>query len=105
MVAVFNARHALALAFDQLFLHVWHSFDRAAYFINFSEFCERLLAQLIRFRFHDMAAVKEILIFEQVCLISEDLLHAQRPLLVEWTRQTHGFVPGRQLQGPAARTF
>ena len=51
----------------------------------------------------DMAAIKYVLEFEQIGLISEDLLQAQRPLLVPGPRQTHRLVPGGQLQGAAAR--
>ena len=50
-------------------------------------------------------AVEDVAIFEQVGLIGHDLLHAQRPLLIEGTRQAERLVPGRKLHGAGARVL
>ena len=47
-------------------------------------------------------AVENVAVFEQVGLVGENLLHAQRPLLVPGSRQAECFVPGRQLHRPRA---
>ncbi|GBD41802.1 hypothetical protein HRbin39_01188 [bacterium HR39] len=52
-----------------------------------------------------MRAVEDVLVFEEVGLVGEDLLGAQRPLLVPWTRQTQRLVPGGKLHGPRAGVF
>ena len=43
---------------------------------------------------------KMSLVLEQVGLEGQDLLDAQRPLLVPRAGQAEGLVPGRQLEGP-----
>ena len=50
-------------------------------------------------------AVEHVAVFEQVGLVGEDLLHAQRPLLVPGPRQAERLVPGRQLHRAGARVF
>ncbi len=50
-------------------------------------------------------AVENVAVFQQVGLVGEDLLHAQRPLLVPRPRQAERFVPGRQLHGARAGVF
>ena len=47
-------------------------------------------------------AVEEVVIFQQVGLIGEDLLHPQRPLLVEGAGQAKRLVPGGKLDGAGA---
>ena len=49
-----------------------------------------------------MAAVEEVGVFEQIGLEGDDLLHAQRPLLVPGARQAERLVPGRKLHGAGA---
>ena len=51
---------------------------------------------------HGLGAVEQVGIFEQVGLVGQDLLHAQRPLLVPGARQAQGLVPGRELDGAGA---
>ena len=48
-------------------------------------------------------AVEDVSVFEQVGLVSEDLLHAQRPLLIPRPRQAERLVPGGELHGARAR--
>ncbi len=43
--------------------------------------------------------IEDVAIFEQVGLISDDLLHADRPLLIPRPRQAQRLVPGRKLNG------
>jgi hypothetical protein len=47
----------------------------------------------------DDRAVEEVVVFQQVGLVGQHLLHAQRPLLVPGPRQAERLVPGRQLHG------
>ena len=49
--------------------------------------------------------VENVAVFQEVGLVGQDLLHAQRPLLVPWTRQAERLVPGRQLHRPRARVL
>ncbi len=52
---------------------------------------------------HHRAAVEKVRVLEQVGLVGEDLLQAQRPLLIPRARQRQRLVPAGQLQGAAAR--
>ena len=47
-------------------------------------------------------AIEEVVVLQQVGLVGQDLLHAQRPLLVPRARQAERLVPGRQLDGAGA---
>src|SRR3989442_1743304 len=50
----------------------------------------------------DGRAVEEVGVLEEVGLVGEDLLQAERPLLVPGARQAEGFVPCGQLERTAA---
>ena len=50
-------------------------------------------------------AVENVAILQQVGLVGEDLLQAQRPLLVPRPGQAERLVPGRQLHRPRPRPF
>ena len=49
--------------------------------------------------------VKQVVEFQKIGFIGEDLLHPHGPLLVPGARQAKRFVPGRQLDGTGARLF
>ena len=51
---------------------------------------------------HGLGAVEQVVVLQQVGLVGQDLLHAQRPLLVPRARQAERLVPGRQLHGAGA---
>jgi hypothetical protein len=70
--------------------------------VDQGQLLQRALRQLGDLGLDHVAAVEQVLVFQQVGLVGQHLLQAQRPLLVERTRQAQGLVPGRQLQGPAA---
>ena len=53
-------------------------------------------------RLDDLRSVEEVAVLEQVGLVREHLLHAQRPLLVPRRRQTERLVPARQLDRAGA---
>ena len=50
-------------------------------------------------------AIKQVLVFQQVCFKRHDLLHAHGPLLIPWTGEAQGLVPGRKLNRTCARLF
>ena len=91
--------------FDQPRLHVFDRGDGAAHLV------QRLqLGAGAGFQFLDLGgdggvAVEKIAIFQKVGLIGDDLLHAQRPLLVPGARQAQRLVPGWQLHGAGAGVF
>src|SRR5437868_5186875 len=76
-----------------------------AVFTAFASRAARLALELLHLRRDLLGAVKDVAVFEQISLVGEDLLHAQRPLLIERPRQAERFVPGRQLHGARARTL
>ena len=80
---------------DQAFLHIVDSINGAAHLIYLRQLCARLRFQLSGFSIDDVAAIKQILIFEKIGFKGEDLLHPQRPLLIPRARQTQRFIPGR----------
>ena len=93
--------------FDQLLLHValLDRGDRAAQRLDVGELVLRLALELLDLGGDRRRAVENVAVFEQVGLVGEDLLHAQRPLLVPRPRQAERLVPGRQLHGAGARVL
>ena len=75
---------------------------RAAELVDLLEFGHRLGLELGDLAGDLGIAVENVAIFQEVGLIGHDLLHAQRPLLVEGARQAERLVPGRQLHGAGA---
>ena len=65
-----------------------------------SQLGPRGLGHLGRLLLDDHRAVEDVLVLEQVRLEGQDLLDAQRPLLVPGPGQPERLVPGRQLHGP-----
>jgi hypothetical protein len=53
----------------------------------------------------DLRAVEDVVVLEQVGLVGQHLLDAQRPLLVPRPRQAERLVPGRQLHRAGARVL
>ena len=53
----------------------------------------------------DGRPVEDVAVLEDVGLVGDDLLDAQRPLLVPGPRQTEGLVPGGELHGARARVL
>ena len=107
LLAALDGRDAPRLAFDQALLHVavLGRGNGAAEFEHAREFGARFFAQRGDARLNHFGAVKQIRILEQIGFVREHLLNAQRPLLVPRARQAERFIPRRQLQRAAARTF
>jgi len=59
--------------------------------------------ELFDLRFDDDGAVEDVGVFEEVGFVSQDLLEAERPLLVPRAREREGLVPCGELEGAAAR--
>ena len=53
---------------------------------------------------HHLRALEDVRVLEQVGFVGQDLLEAQRPLLVPWPGKAERLVPGGQLEraGPGA---
>src|SRR5713101_4524234 len=87
------------IGFDELLLHVARldRGDRAAHGVDPRELGFRLALELRDFLGDRGRAVENVRIVEQVGLIGEYLLQAQRPLLVPRPRQAERLVPVRKL--------
>ena len=87
---------------DQLTLHVagLHRGHRAAHLGHPVDLGSRLGHQGGDLRLDDGAAGEQVLVLQQVGLVGQHLLHAQRPLLVPRPGQPECLVPGRQLHRP-----
>ena len=90
---------------DEAFLHEADGVLGAADLVDLGQRRAGFLFQLFGLGIDHMAAIEDVLELEQVGLVGEDLLEAERPLLVPGTWQAHRLVPGRQLQGAAPRFF
>ncbi|GJE60286.1 hypothetical protein MPOCJGCO_2397 [Methylobacterium trifolii] len=66
------------------------------------EFRPGLLLEGLDLGVDHLRAVEDVVVFEEIGLEGEDLLHAHRPLLVPGPRQAERLVPGRQLHGARA---
>jgi hypothetical protein len=91
---------ALGVGLHQRLLHigVLDRRDRAPHLEHARELFAGGLDQLARSRLDDVRAVEDVRVLEQVGLVGEDLLCAQRELLIPRPGQAEGLVPGRQLQ-------
>ena len=78
---------------------------RAAHGVDAFDLFAGFSLERLDFAGNFLRAIENIAVVEQVGLISEDLLHPQRPLLIPWSRQPERLVPGRQLHGTGARVL
>ena len=62
-------------------------------------------AQLGDLGLDDLRTLEQVAVLEQVGLVREHLLDAQRPLLIPRRRQAERFVPARELDGARARVL
>ena len=95
-----DAPHPLGLAAHQATLELVDRLEGPTECFHVGQLRRGGLGQLGRLGLDDPRALEDVVVLEHVGLEHEDLLHAQRPLLVPRPRQTQGFVPGRQLRGP-----
>ena len=95
------------LDFDELLLHVARldRRHRAAHGVDARQFFLGLGLERLHLALDLGRAVEDVAVVEQVGLVGQDLLHAQRPLLVPRPRQAERLVPGRQLHGAGARVL
>jgi hypothetical protein len=79
-----------------------HARHRAAEGIEVGKFAPHLVLDVGDALLDDARAVEDILVIEEIGLEGEDLLHAQRPLLIPRARQAERLVPGRKLHRAGA---
>ena len=103
LLAGLDPAHALGVALDQRALHVVDGRHRAAHGLDAGELLLGRGLELVDLAAHDLGAVEDVGVLEEVGLVGEDLLHAERPLLVPGARQAQRLVPGGQLHGARAR--
>ena len=102
LLAGLDAADALAVRVDERGLHVVDRLDRAAVLGDDRHLGARALEQLRDEPLHDLRALEDVGVLEQVGLVGEHLLDAQRPLLVPRARQAERLVPRRQLDRAGA---
>ena len=103
LLARLDPADALAVGVDQRGLHVGDGLDRAAVLGDDRHLGACALEQLLDEALHHLRALEDVGVLEDVGLVGEHLLDAQRPLLVPRARQPQRLVPGRQLDRPGAR--
>ncbi len=103
LLAVLDAPQPLAVGVDECALHVAHARDGAAVLGHDGHLGAGALQELGHEAVHDLRALEEVGVLEQVGLVGQDLLDAQRPLLVPRAGQAEGLVPGRELDRPRPR--
>ena len=104
MLAGLDAPHPLGVALHEPALHLVDHGERAAAVEHPLQLGLGRLDQLGDLRLDDVRTVEQVVVLEQVGLVGEHLLDAQRPLLVPRRRQAERLVPARQLHrtGPRA---
>ena len=107
LLAALDRLDPARIRFDELLFQVtgFHGGHGAAHLLDLRKLVLRRLFQLGDLGGDRRRAVEDVAVFQQVGLVGEDLLHAQRPLLVPRARQPERFVPGRQLHGARARAL
>ena len=88
---------ALAVGVHQGGLHVGDGLHRAAVLGDHRHLRARALQQLRHQPLHHLRALEDVGVLEDVGLVRQHLLDAQRPLLVPRARQPQRLVPRRQL--------
>ena len=96
-----DVAHARALAGDEPLLDEVERGDHPAEVQHALDLGPGRVLDLTGFRFDDRTALENVAVFQQVGLVGENLLNAQAPLLIPRPRQAQGFVPRRELHGPA----
>ncbi len=87
---------------DERCLHVGHGLDGAAVLGDDRDLGAGALEELGDEAIHHLRALEDVRVLEDVGFVGQDLLDAQRPLLIPRTRQAEGLVPGGQLDRPRA---
>ncbi len=97
--AGFNPPDPFCIGFDQAALHVVNRGHGPAHRVDLGKLCARALLEFFNLAVHGGVAVEEIVEFQKVGFIGEDLLHPERPLLVPGPRKPQSLVPCGQLHG------
>src|SRR5262249_14552623 len=107
LLAALDRLDAARVRFHELLLHValLDRGDRAAQRLRVGEPLLGLALELPDLGGDRRRAIEDVAVFEEVGLVGENLLHAQRPLLVPRPRQAERLVPGRQLHRARARVL
>ena len=105
LLAGLDAADPLAVGVDERGLHVVDGVDRAAVLVDDRHLRARALQQLGHEPVHDLRALEEVGVLEQVGLVGQHLLDAQRPLLVPRARQARAprSRPAAGSRAPARR--
>ncbi len=93
---------ALAVGVHQRRLHVGDGLHRAAVLGDDRHLRAGALQQLLHQALHHLRALEDVGVLEDVGLVGQHLLDAQRPLLIPRARQPQRLVPRRQLDRPRA---
>ncbi len=101
-VAGLDPLDAVAVGVDERGLHVADGLDRAAVLLDDRHLGARALDELGDEAVHDLRALEDVGVLEQVGLVGEHLLDAQRPLLIPGAREAERLVPRRQLDRAGA---
>ena len=104
-LAGLDAPDPLGLAAHQPRLQLVDGLEGAAQLEHVLQLGPRRLGHLVGLLLDDHRAVEDVAVLEQVRLEGQDLLDAQRPLLVPGPGQPERLVPGRQLHGPGPGPF
>ena len=102
MLAGFDRADPVAVRVDERGLHVRHRLDGASVLGDDRHLGARGVDQLRHQCIHHVRALEDVRIVEEVGLVRQHLLDAQRPLLVPRPRQAEGLVPRRQLDRACA---
>ncbi len=107
LIAALDRFQPRGVGFHQPLLHVARldRGHRAAHLVDALELFLGLGLERVDLAFDFRRAVENIAVIQQVGLVGQDLLHAQRPLLIPGPRQAERLVPGRQLHGAGARVL
>ena len=100
--ASFDLGNTFCIGLHEARFHVFDRFNRPAHTVERVQLGACALFERGDLALHGGVLVEQVVIFEQIGLIGEDLLHAQRPLLIEGAGQAERFVPCRKLHGAGA---
>ena len=104
LLAGLDGGQAPAVGFHQLALHIalLDGGDGPAQGFDARQLRPRLGFEGLDLGLDHARPVEDVLVVQEIGLIGQDLLQAQRPLLVPGPRQAQRLVPGRQLHGARA---
>ncbi len=107
LLAALNRLDPAGIALDELRFHiaVLDRRDRTSHAQDAFEFLAGFALERRHLGLDLGRAGEDVVIFQQVGFVGEDLLHAQRPLLIPRPRQAERLVPCRELHGTGPGLF